>query len=357
MKYAAIEVYNAKEYENLDKSLIGKSFCVNNEGYKLYFVYYEFDLKDIDKYPGLTVIQRKHDIYRYENGQAELIRHCRHTAEKRYEIQKKIYDRCKNKICRYKEKYKDLTDDIVVNRKINLLDFKRLRYCNNKLSFTLPFALYKPKKIKEKLPLVVYLHGFTNGGESNVIPFTECLLLVLKLKMQMKKYPCMILVPSLPKVNEYVIRKDDNESSLNGFDANFSGILKKLVEKENADERRIYLIGCSNGAAGTWSQLRLHPERYAAAIAMMGWSDDISEEFFESIKNVPVWAVHAEDDPVSIGKFPDSDNYGSDCLVEGLRKAGNSKVRYTRYTKYGHRAAEVFMRKENVVPWLFEQKK
>mgnify|MGYP002508458839 CR=1 FL=1 len=49
-----------------------------------------------------------------------------------------------------------------------------------------------------------------------------------------------------------------------------SRLLENLQNNYNIDDKRIYLIGVSNGAMGVWSQLYYHPNRYAAAIALMG---------------------------------------------------------------------------------------
>ena len=117
-------------------------------------------------------------------------------------------------------------------------------------------------------------------------------------------------------------------------------------------------MGSSNGGMGSWTQIGIHPERYAAAIPMMGciFDPDI-DGYCERIKDKPVWAVHAADDKaVEIGESKTFGTYGSDVITDGLKKIGSKNLKYTRYEKYGHSASGHFIKTVNWHEWLFEQK-
>ncbi len=349
--------FSPEEIEKLGKYPFKNVFFYNNGTTKRAVVYTELTLKEIDalaeKEPIFRTGWRGHRLYEYKDGKLKFQRLWYFTAKQNFNSWK----RCFEKVKLYKDKYASVDNDIVANRKTKILGFERLRYCNNEMHYTLPFAVYKPKKIQGKLPLVIFLHGYTNGGEENLVPFTQCFHFSNKIKRNMKKNPCIILVPSIPRYCHYcTLQKDDCENRKD-FDGIFNGLFEKLKENYPIDEDRIYMVGSSNGAGGVWSQLRLHPDRYAAVIPMMGFSDVVDDEYFESIKDVAIWAVHAENDSaVKIGKNRD-DCYGSDVIVEGLKKAGAAKLRYSRYKKFGHRVSGVFLHNEDWYSWMFEQKR
>lgn len=257
---------------------------------------------------------------------------------------------------KYKEKYKNISNGIVKNG-CRIFGFERLRYCNNKMDYTMPFALYLPKHIQEneKLPLFIYLHGHTNGGEKNIYPFVSG---GLRAFLSVKRKRCAVILPSIPKGYDYLT--DLSDTNLNpgrgrtGFDGIFSGLFERIKNLYPIDEKRVYLMGSSDGGFGVLCQLYLHPERYAAGIPMMAAAND-KGDFYRILKNKPIWFVHSENDKsVSIGKT----NWlqGSDILYNNLIKAGNRNLKYTRYKKCGHRASQIFLFTEkNWCGWLFSQ--
>lgn len=269
---------------------------------------------------------------------------------------------CQKKLQHYKDKYAHVKDNIVKNRKIKIFGFKRLRYCNNKMNYTLPFAFYEPKKQEgKKLPLIIYLHGSANGGESNIVPFIGGFPFVFRLLKNIKKNPCYILIPSIPLIESYITLCDNKPSSCNDtkFDGIFTSLFEKLKEKYPIDENRVYIVGSSDGAMGTYTQLELHKERYAAAIPMMGSILSNDKCFYKNAKDIPIWAVHAENDknvPIKSYTFL-RDWDGTDVIVDRLKEKGNKNVQYTRYEKFGHSASFIFMLKENWIEWIFKQSK
>ncbi len=359
-KYCHVISANENELHIFDSDFFKAHTIFDFNGSKQGIGYLELTENDVPEFvkefPEISSFICGHRCYEYRDGELKFRQFLPYTAKSRYKAHLKSI---KN-IMFYKDKYKNVENGIVVNRKTDILGFKRLRYCNNKTPYTLPFALYTPKGMSnEKIPLVIFLHGMGNGGESNIQPFTEYFHMTNVIKRNIKNEPCIMLVPSTPKGTEYTIPKFYEDKC--PWRKIFDGLFEKLVREYPVDLNRIYIVGASNGAGGVWSQLRLYPDRYAAAIPMMGWSDDISEEFFESIKNVPIWASHAENDmSINIKEFCfDGEHtfYGSDTLVEGLKKAGSHRVKYTRYTKYGHRATNIFRNTEDWYSWLFSQKR
>ncbi len=351
MKIRMLFSFKEDEFDLLKSDYIKKYKIFEQNGEKIAFALAEYKLKKGETPPKqFEYFQRIIRVYRMVDGKPEFS-NINYPSPILYKMYTKSYE----DILRYKEKYSDLKSDIVSNG-CKVFGFKRLRYCNNSMDYTMPFAVYEPRyKNRQKLPVLIFLHGRTNGGETNLVPFTECMTVAKKIRKGKKKNPCIMVVPSIPKSCCFDIFVKTDDKTL--FDAIFNELFPLLREKYPIDENRVYLMGSSNGAGGTWSQIIKHPERYAAAMPMMGYSDADEDKYFEAIKDIPVWAVHAEDDDnVSIGKSEYGVD-GSDILVEKLKAAGNSKVKYSRYKKYGHKVAKVFLKNENWYDWLFEQKK
>lgn len=351
MKIKRLLSFSEDKFAELNNKSVTKHRVIEGDGKKIAFAIAEHRTKKGEVLPEyFKFYQRYLKVYRVVDGKHEFV-----GINFPVSLQFKMLTKCYDDILRFKEKYSDLRNDIVTNGS-DIFGFKRFRYCNNAMSYTMPFAVYEPLyESGEKIPLLIFLHGKTNGGETNIIPFTECMNVAKKIKRGKNKNPCIMVVPSIPKYYGYDIRVHDEDKTL--FDAIFNELFSQLKERYPIDENRVYIMGSSNGAGGTWSQIFKHPERYAAAIPMMGYSDADEDKYFESIKDIPVWAVHAEnDDNVLIGKTEHGYD-GSDILVEKLKAAGNAKVKYSRYKKYGHRVAKVFLKRENWYDWLFEQKK
>jgi len=74
-------------------------------------------------------------------------------------------------------------------------------------------------------------------------------------------------------------------------------IVDKVGEKYRLDEKRRYLMGYSTGATGTWGYLSRFPQRFAAAIAICGYTSPTRKlspiiEDYDGIADVPFWIFH-----------------------------------------------------------------
>ncbi|MCJ7717234.1 MAG: prolyl oligopeptidase family serine peptidase, partial [Anaerolineales bacterium] len=79
--------------------------------------------------------------------------------------------------------------------------------------------------------------------------------------------------------------------------------IKNFVDDHpDIDSDRIYVGGCSNGGYMSLKLILQHPDYFAAGFisALAYQSKYISDEQIESIKNVPMWFVHAADDQTTI---------------------------------------------------------
>lgn len=183
----------------------------------------------------------------------------------------------------------------------------------------------------KKWPLVIYLHG--KGGkvlEKGQQGFgTDCAK-----PANQKERPCYILVPQCP-----------DENGWNGATAgNVFKALNDITKNLPVDEDRIYLIGYSMGAYGTFSFLNQEPKRFAAGIPIAG---GIGPEAARNLRKIPLWIFHGEKDDVV---KPDQ----SRAVAKALEKL-RAPVKYTEYPGEGHGIGHKVNTNPEVHQWLFAQ--
>ena len=108
-----------------------------------------------------------------------------------------------------------------------------------------------------------------------------------------------------------------------------AGVLELLAHIEKtyaADEDRIYLTGLSMGGFGSWRLAADHPGRFAAVAPICGKGNPADGE---KLKSIPIWAFHGTED----GAVPFS---ASVEMVEAIKAAGGTKVRFTSLEGIGH---------------------
>jgi len=240
-------------------------------------------------------------------------------------------------------------------------DFKKLVYEDSKDN-RLDYRLFEPKvKLNEKYPLVLFLHGSGECGSDNT---TQLLAnkgaIAFADPKQQQKNPCYVLAPQAPfnqKPSSYWCEEPMKSVLLN--------LLEETIKKYPIDTKRIYITGLSNGGDGTWGLIEKNPKFFAAAIPVCGLSNsnyDISKvpayiaidpSQAEAVKNIPIWVFHAADDPAV-------DVRNSREIVEAIKKAGGTSVKYTEYEAgtikpIGHFAWVNTYENTKVMDWLFKQ--
>ncbi len=234
----------------------------------------------------------------------------------------------------------------------------------------MPYRLFSPIN-KEKIPLVIFLHGRGDRGIDNGMQiYHEAGIIVssnslLKAEIQ-SKYPCYILVPQCSNKTEneewakwvgnspetpfkglgddgtYIMSQLPSESGESALE-----LIEQTIRNKNIDADRVYIIGLSMGGFGAWEFIARKPQLFAAAIPMAGYSDPNQ---LEKIKHVPFWIFHGDIDkwnPVA----------GSRVMFKLLSNS-NADVRYTEYENTGH--GESFKKAFNeseLIPWLFSKKR
>ncbi len=199
------------------------------------------------------------------------------------------------------------------------------------------FWLYLPKRYetsKEKLPLIIYLHGSSRRGreveevKANGLPplldEKEDFEFIVASPQALAKYPW-----------QECWRPDD-----------LILLLDYLLANYRIDPDRVYLTGLSMGGYGTWACIAKHADRFAAAIPICGGGNPTRGG---SIGKLPVWAFHGEEDfVVPISRSAE--------MVDAVNAAGGN-ARLTRYPNVGHDSYTRTYANPEVFRWLLEHER
>jgi predicted esterase len=102
-------------------------------------------------------------------------------------------------------------------------------------------------------------------------------------------------------------------------------VLRLMKANYHIDDSRIYLMGHSMGAIGTWALGAKYPQTWAALVAFAGTG---SPALAEQMKSIPQFVVHGDNDPtVNVA--------GSRNMTAALKKAG-ATVTYIEVPGGGH---------------------
>lgn len=102
-------------------------------------------------------------------------------------------------------------------------------------------------------------------------------------------------------------------------------VLRLMKANYNVDDSRIYLMGHSMGAIGTWALGAKYPQTWAALVAFAGSG---APALAEQMKSIPQWIVHGDNDPtVNVS--------GSRNMTAALKQAG-ATVAYIEVPGGGH---------------------
>lgn len=220
---------------------------------------------------------------------------------------------------------------------------------------SLPYRLLKPdgydKDGKERYPLVIFLHGIGGRGTDNQTQIRSGVAEFAK-EATRKKHPCFLAVPQCPpdktwsdisrgaRVTPTFAAKPTEPAAL------VLELIDGLCKEYRIDTDRNYLTGLSMGGYGTWDLACRKPERFAAALVVCGGGDPAQAS---NLAKLPIWVVHNDADPlVPVERSRE--------MIAALKKAGG-KPEYTEYKAAGHDAWTATYKNEEVLDWLFKQKK
>jgi predicted esterase len=191
----------------------------------------------------------------------------------------------------------------------------------------MPYRVYVPKgyAASNPMPLVIALHGL--GGTEDSF-FDQYSRLPVQLA---EKHGFLMAAPLGFRVDGFygsammagadpAARKRTEYSEKDVLE-----VIRLMKANYNVDTSRIYLMGHSMGAIGTWALAAKYPEMWAAAAAFAGTG---APALAEQMKSIPQFVVHGDNDPtVNVS--------GSRNMTAALKKAG-ATVTYIEVAGGGH---------------------
>lgn len=189
----------------------------------------------------------------------------------------------------------------------------------------LEYQLYLPpdygKDVDKKWPLIVFLHG---SGESANVKNGD----VNAVKVHGP--PKLLAAGTDLGVKDFIVVSPQCPSNRVGWQTYMlNPFLDQIMKDYKVDADRVYLTGLSMGGYGTWAWAMQNPQRFAAIAPMSGGGDSNPRHVNRALKNMPIWNFHGEADPT----VPISE---SEAMVDAVKKAGNTEVKFTRYPNVGH---------------------
>ena len=206
----------------------------------------------------------------------------------------------------------------------------------------------------EKYPLVLFLHGAGERGSDNEKQLFHGSQMWLN-PVNRENYPAFVLFPQCPESGywAYVNRPSSFETDKMPIETPISPVfvvLKELLDSyltmPQVDKKRIYVIGLSMGAMGTYDLAIRYPELFAAAIPICG---TVNADRLKAAKKVKFRIFHGDADNV----VPVS---GSRQAYKALKSAG-ADVEYYEFPGVGHLSWNPAFNQSDFMSWLFRQKK
>ena len=206
-------------------------------------------------------------------------------------------------------------------------------------------------------PLVLFMHGAGERGSDNEKQLTHGTSLFTNPKNR-QNYPAIVVFPQCPE-NKYWVDIAIRKTLKDGLDQTFKSmadsavaeqrmtieLVHHLIEYEAVDPDRLYIMGLSMGAMGTFEILARHPQLFAAAIPICGGGNvDAAAKY---APYTSVWITHSAKDDVVPVKF-------SQEIYSALKAAG-ADVKYTEFPDANHNAWDPTFELPGLLEWLFSK--
>lgn len=218
----------------------------------------------------------------------------------------------------------------------------------------MPYRIYCPANYSEEYayPVILFLHGAGERGTDNEAPLIHVLQGLFD-NTKSPAYQSIIIVPQCPKEEQWVntpwadLSYDSDAIGESDALAEAMTILETVCEDYSVNSDRIYAMGLSMGGYGTWDLLMRHSDVFAAGVPMCG-AADLSKA--DILKDMPIYAFHGTVDGVVNVK-------GTDDIYNAIIEAGGDKIIYKRVEGRGHDVWVDAGKSNEMVSWLFEQRK
>lgn len=193
------------------------------------------------------------------------------------------------------------------------------------------YGYYVPQGKAPKKPLIVWLHGGGEGGfETKIAYMANKAAALASEEIQQVFGGAYVFVPQCPTLWMH----DGDEIYGRTGGTNYAKPLKAAIDEfielnPGIDTNRIYIGGDSNGGFMTMRMIVDYPDFFAAAfpVCEILYDELITDEQIEKMKDLPIWFIHAKNDPVVLPGETVVPTY------ERLMRAGAEKVHFSYFDK------------------------
>ena len=205
---------------------------------------------------------------------------------------------------------------------------------------------------EKEYPLILFMHGAGARGSDNQTQLTQGIANAFS-NSNSRIHDCIVIAPQCPLDKKWVNVTTWNDCNYSTDAIPETRELKAVVElflktqaDYSVDTDRVYCMGLSMGGFATWDLAVRHPNLFAAIVPICGGGDNRKAEL---LKDLPIWTFHGDADPT----VPIT---GTTNMVNSLKNAGNTKVKYTILQGRGHDIWNDVFSNEAVFMWLLTHK-
>ena len=170
---------------------------------------------------------------------------------------------------------------------------------------SLPYRMIHPESVKpgEKYPIVLFLHGAGERGNDNEKQLTHGGQMFLN-PVNQEKYPAFVLIPQCPTDGYWAYTERPKSlfpadmtagQEMSSLIRTLKQLLDTYLVMPEVDKKRIYIVGLSMGAMGTYDLVVRYPEIFAAAVPICG---SVNPDRLPAAKEVKFRIFHGDADDV-----------------------------------------------------------
>ncbi len=197
------------------------------------------------------------------------------------------------------------------------------------------YWFYKPNNntVRQKLPLLIYLHG--DGGKKSMNDVN--LFSYPAFVSSGLDFPFYMIAPHVDKTDDF------------GTDSRVSKtyeLINYIINNYNIDKDRIIIVGGSSGARGVYRMVTKYKDLFSCMVIGSGITYQLYEE---GLTHLPIWFFHGEKD--TIISYKDMQRH-----VDKINElGGNAKI--TIITGGSHDITEEVFKYPELIEWMISQKR
>ncbi|MVZ66826.1 prolyl oligopeptidase family serine peptidase [Sphingobacterium sp. DK4209] len=151
----------------------------------------------------------------------------------------------------------------------------QLKAYNEKYGYSYWVRMPKVESTKEKIPVIIFLHGRSLSGHDLA---------------RVKRYGVLRAIERGKDLEAIIVAPQTS----NGWDPDkVMEVLDKVEQEYPVDKERVYVCGMSMGGYGTMDVAGKYPDRIAAAVAICGGG---TLSYACNLTQVPLWIQHGSAD-------------------------------------------------------------